>query len=131
MSVRKNEQSTSSFNTLDAILKLVSHTCNILSNEKVFIPRYQKFIDSMAEETCRIYHNCRVANKIDMRTSNKVEYAEKKIKRMINLVDKGERTKHDVDVYFKCWKASLRFGNTHKLIENLNKWYLEQWKGAD
>lgn len=76
MSVRKNEQSTSSFNTLDAILKLVSHTCNILSNEKIFIPRYQKFIDSMAEETCRIYHNCRVANKIDMRTSDKIEYAE-------------------------------------------------------
>lgn len=62
--------------------------------------------------------------------NQKIKHSKKKIKRMINLVDKGERTKHDVDVYFKCWKASLRFGNTHKLIENLNKWYLEQWKGA-
>lgn len=74
MSVRKNEQSTSSFNTLDAVLKLVSHTCNILSNDKVFIPRYQKFIDGVAEETCMIYHKCRVANKIDMRTSDKQAY---------------------------------------------------------
>lgn len=62
--------------------------------------------------------------------SKKIKHSKKKIRRMINLVNKGERTKRDVDVYFKCWKASLRFGNTHKLLENLNKWYLEQWKGA-
>lgn len=61
---------------------------------------------------------------------DKVKHSKRKIKRMIRLVKDGVRTKHDVDMYFKCWKASLRFGNTHRLIENLNKWYLEQWKGV-
>ena len=82
MSVRKNEQTTSSFNTLDAILKLVSHTCNILSNEKIFIPKYQKFIDKMATETCMIYHKCRVANKIDTRIEDKTIFEERATQRL-------------------------------------------------
>ena len=57
-----------------------------------------------------------------------IKHAKRKIKRMILLVKKGERNKHDVDTYFKCWKASIRFGNTHKLIEALNIWYEKQWK---
>lgn len=77
MSVRKNEQSVSRFNTLDIILNLVSYTCQILSNEKIFVPRYQKMIDKIAEETCMIYHKCRVANKIDMRTKDPVELSER------------------------------------------------------
>lgn len=66
MSVRKNEQSTSRFEVLDVVLKLVNYTCQILSNDKIFIPRYQKMIDQMCDETRLIYHYCRVANKIDM-----------------------------------------------------------------
>ena len=59
---------------------------------------------------------------------DKIKHAKKKMVRMINLVKEGKRTKHDVDTYFKNWKASLRFGNSFKLIENLNKWYKEQWR---
>lgn len=77
MAVRKNEQTVSRFNTLDIILNLVSYTCQILSNEKIFIPRYQKMIDKISEETCMIYHKCRVANKIDMRTKDAVEFSER------------------------------------------------------
>ena len=82
MSVRKNEQSVSRFNTLDIILKLVSYTCNILANEKIFIPRYQKFIDKMAEETCLIYHKCRVANKIDMRVDEGLLFEQRATQRL-------------------------------------------------
>ena len=49
---------------------------------------------------------------------------------MKNLAEKGKRNKHDVDVYFKCWKASLRFGNNNNLIRRLNTWYKDLWKGA-
>lgn len=70
MSVRKNEQSTSRFEVLDVVLKLVNYTCQILSNDKIFIPRYQKMIDQMCDETRLIYHYCRVANKIDMRVKD-------------------------------------------------------------
>lgn len=70
MSVRKNEQSASRFEVLDVVLKLVNYTCQILSNDKIFIPRYQKMIDQMCDETRLIYHYCRVANKIDMRVKD-------------------------------------------------------------
>ena len=59
----------------------------------------------------------------------KIKRAKLKIKRMKNLVDKGKRSKHDVDVYFKCWKASLKFGNTEQLIRKLNDWYGKLWEG--
>ena len=74
MAVRKNEQSISRFAVLDTALQLVSYTMQILSNEKVFIPKYQKLIDKMSYETTMIYHSCRVANKTDMRTDNPIEY---------------------------------------------------------
>ena len=77
MSVRKNEQTTSSFNVLDTALKLSTYVCNILTNEKIFIPRYQKLIDKIMSESCMIYHNCRVANKIDMRNSDDELYFER------------------------------------------------------
>ena len=82
MSVRRNEQTTSSFNTLDAVLKLVTYTCNILSNEKVFIPKYQSFIDKISSETMMVYHKCRVANKTDMRTKDELIYKERAEQRL-------------------------------------------------
>ena len=82
MSVRKNEQSVSKFNTLDIVLELVTHTCNILSNEKIFLPKYQRFIDKIADETCMIYHLCRVANKTDMRVKDEVVFKERAYQRL-------------------------------------------------
>lgn len=60
----------------------------------------------------------------------KVKRERKKIKRMVALVDKGELTKHDVDVHFKAWKASVRYGNYRRLVYRLNRWYESLWKGA-
>ena len=57
-----------------------------------------------------------------------ISHAKRKMKRMMLLTLKDKRRKRDVDVYFKSWKASLRFGNTHKLIEAMNKWYQDKWK---
>lgn len=82
MSVRKNEQSKSKFEVLDVTLQLVSYTCQILSNEKIFIPRYQRIIDKMNDEVCMIYHCCRVANKIDMREYNEDALREKTQQRL-------------------------------------------------
>ena len=59
----------------------------------------------------------------------KVKHERKKIVRMKALVDKGELTKHDVDVHFKAFKASARYGNSHNLIYRLNRWYESLWKG--
>lgn len=61
----------------------------------------------------------------------KVKHERKKIKRMVALVENGKLTKHDVDVHFKAYKASVRYGNSHNLIYRLNRWYESLWKGRD
>ena len=60
--------------------------------------------------------------------SEKIKHEKKKVKRMVALVEKGELTKHDVDVHWKSWKASVRYGNSHKLMHKLNQWYDSLWE---
>ena len=57
----------------------------------------------------------------------KIKHERKKVKRMVKLVEMGKLTKHDVDVHWKAWKASVRYGNSHNLIYNLNRWYEGLW----
>lgn len=58
----------------------------------------------------------------------KIKHERKKVLRMVALVDKGKLTKHDVDVHWKAWKASVRYGNSHNLIYKLNRWYESLWE---
>lgn len=60
----------------------------------------------------------------------KVKHERKKIMRMVTLVKKGKLTKHDVDMHFKIWKSSVRYGNSHNLICRLNRWYESLWEGG-
>ena len=53
----------------------------------------------------------------------KIKHEKKKVMRMIAKARKGELTKHDVDVHFKAFKGSVRYGNSHQLIYRLNRWY--------
>lgn len=58
----------------------------------------------------------------------KIKHERKKILRMVALVKKGELKKKDVDAHFKSWKASIRYGNSYKLIHRLNRWYDSLWR---
>ena len=58
----------------------------------------------------------------------KIKHEKKKVMRMIAKVKKGKMTKHDVDVHFKAFKGSVRYGNSHQLIYKLNRWYEGLWK---
>ena len=60
--------------------------------------------------------------------SEKIKHEKKKLVRMVALVDKGLLTKHDVDAHFKAWKASVRYGNSIKLMHKLNEWYEGLWE---
>lgn len=62
--VRKNQRSTSRFETLDKALELVTYTTNIIDNDKIFDKKHQRTIDRISEEVTMIYHFCRVANNI-------------------------------------------------------------------
>lgn len=59
----------------------------------------------------------------------KIKHERRKIVLMIPFVKRGEMTKHDLDVHFKAWKASVSYGNSRHLIERLNKWYIDITKG--
>ena len=67
MSVRVNQRPTPPFETGDKALELSTYTLNILSNEKIFIPKHQRTIDRISEEVTMIYHNIRVANSIKVK----------------------------------------------------------------
>lgn len=57
----------------------------------------------------------------------RVKHERKKILRMKRLAEAGKITKHDVDMHFKAWKSSVRYGNSKNLIRRMNAWYAELW----
>lgn len=61
----------------------------------------------------------------------KIKHERKKLQRMVHKVVEGVLTKRDVDKHFKSYKASVRYGNSHNLINRLNRWYESLWEGAD
>ena len=89
---------------------------------------YIKPITDKIEYLGYIYRLTDTGKVVVLADPKKIKKAKQKIRRLKKLVEEGKRTKHDADIYFKCWKASIRFGNSHRLIENLNKWYIELWK---
>ncbi len=91
---------------------------------KTFIQPISKPIDHLGF----IYRLTRTGKVLIAPRSDKIKHERKKIIRMVALVRKGRITKHDVDVHFKAWKASIRYGNSRKLIERLNVWYSGLWE---
>ena len=71
----------------------------------------------------------------------KIKHERKKLARMAAhvrdrkpIIRRGREiilTKHDVDVHFRAYKASIRFGNSRNLIYNLNRYYEDLWKGQN
>ena len=60
--VRKKDQSPHRFTTLDVILDMYDHTTAVISNEKLFDPKFRRLTDEIDFYAKQIYHNCRVAN---------------------------------------------------------------------
>lgn len=136
MAVRKNEQSISRFAVLDTALQLVSYTMQILSNEKVFIPKYQKLIDKMSYETTMIYHSCRVANKTDMRTDNPIEYQYRAKQRLTleqDALQYCEQLLTDIMIsqkvfHLKASKVKHWTKLTSETQKSIEKWYDSETK---
>jgi len=97
------------------------------SKEKTFIQR----ITDPIEHLGFVYRLTRTGKVVILARPDKIKHEKKKVKRMVNLVKQGKRTKRDVDAHFKAFKASVAYGNSHHLIHNLNVWYRGLWKGAD
>ena len=104
---------------------------NILKNQDMALNPEKTFIQPITNKIAFLGYDYRLLDTGKVIATVKPEsisHAKRKMKRMMLLTLNDKRRKRDVDVYFKSWKASLRFGNTHKLIEAMNKWYQDKWK---
>lgn len=78
-----------------------------------------------------VYRLAKSGKVVILADPKKIKHERKKILRMRKLVDQGKLTKHDVDMHFKAYKTGVRYGNSHNLINRLNKWYTSLWEGMD
>lgn len=127
-SVRKKDQSPHRFTTLDLILKMYDHTIAVISNEKLFDPKYNSLIDSIDNHARQIYHLCRVANEeLDNR---KKDEAEQRIMLQEKAIDSCKWLRTDIMLAQRKFhlRAKKTVCNSHKLIYRLNRWYESLWE---
>ena len=105
---------------------------NLLEAQEMAINEKKTFIQPITKPIKFlgfVYRLTQTGKVVILADPKKIKHEKKKIKRMVNLVKKGKLTKHDVDKHFKAWKSSVRYGNSHQLIFNLNRWYESLWEG--
>lgn len=59
---------------------------------------------------------------------NKVKHERRKLRRMVALVNKGQKTKEKVDEHFESWKVHASYGNSYKMIQNIDEFYERLWE---
>ena len=108
---------------LEEIRLLLGKQNMSISEKKTFIQPITKPIRHLGF----IYRLTQTGKVVILADPKKIKHERKKVKRMVKLVEMGKLTKYDVDVHWKAWKASVRYGNSHNLIYNLNRWYEGLW----
>ena len=61
----------------------------------------------------------------------KVKHERKKLRRMAGLVKKGLKTRKSVDGHYESWKVHASFGNSFKMLQNMDKFYENLWREED
>ena len=108
-----------------ADIKGILQTYGMEVNEKKTVIRK---ISDPIEYLGFVFRITRTGKVVILARPDKIKHERKKIIRMKTLVELGELTKHDVDVHFKAFKSSIRYGNSHNLIRRLNRWYASLWE---
>ena len=68
---------------------------------------------------------------ITMMDPKKVKHERKKLRRMAGLVKKGLKTRKSVDGHYESWKVHASFGNSFKMLQNMDKFYKNLWREED
>ncbi len=63
--------------------------------------------------------------------SANIKHERKKLRKLVNLAKKGERTKEKVDECYNSWKNHASKGNSYKLLQRMDRFYQDLWKGDD
>lgn len=61
----------------------------------------------------------------------KVKHERRKLRRMANLVKKGLKSREKVDEHFESWKVHASYGDSYKMIQNMNSFYDSLWRDND
>ena len=61
----------------------------------------------------------------------KVKHERRKLRRMVELVRKGEKAREKVDEHFESWKRSASYGNNFKMLQRMDTYYRSLWEAYD
>ena len=63
--------------------------------------------------------------------SANIKHERKKLRKLVNLAKKGERTREKVDECYNSWKNHASKGNSYKLLQRMDRYYESLWKEVD
>ena len=110
---------------LEQIKKELEKNKMILNEKKTFIQPITDTISFLGYN----YRMTKTGKIVILVKPETIKHEKKKLKRMKKLVEDGRLSKYEVDQHFKAKKVSMRYGNSTKMIEKLNQWYENLWKG--
>ena len=106
--VNTKDRKESRFALADKALDLATYTIDILSNEKIFDPKYKSVIDRIAAEATIIYHSIRVANDIAVRSTNDARKAEERTRLQYEALAAVEPLKSNIMIAHKLFHLTLK-----------------------
>lgn len=62
--------------------------------------------------------------------SDNVKRERKKLRRLVNKCKRGEITKEKVNVCYAGWRVHVEKGDSTHLLDRMDKYYKDLWKGA-
>ena len=61
----------------------------------------------------------------------KVKHERRKLRRMVELVRKGEKAREKVDEHFESWKRSASYGDNFNMLQRMDTYYRSLWEAYD
>ena len=75
------------------------------------------------------YHLTKTGKVIMSLNSANIKHERKKLRKLVALVRRGERTKEKVDECYASWRNHASKGNSFKLLQRMDRYYRDLWKG--
>lgn len=131
MSVNESERGKGKFDVLIKANDLAVYTIRITKNPKVFLPEYQTALTNDIVHTAKeIFTKAWTANNIRVGDEPRNWFERKKLQRLVNKCKRGEITKEKVNVCYADWRAHAEKGDSTHLLDRMDKYYKDLWKGA-
>ena len=74
------------------------------------------------------YRMTRTGKVIMTLNSDNIRHERKKLRKLVHLAKKGERTREKVDECYASWKNHAAKGNSYKLLQRMDEYYKKLWQ---